>query len=145
MSMIKPKKPGTKTYLYRQIVGAKLFIDNNYLNDIDISGIATEACFSKFHFLRLFKKIYRVTPHKYVTILKIGKAKELLRNNVSITDTCYSLGFDSISSFIKLFRRYEKMSPSAYATMAKKYRDALTRAPLDHVPLYYKTYLGWDK
>lgn len=45
-----------KVYLYRRIVQAKLFIDIHYGEQIDLHNIADEACFSKFHFLRLSKK-----------------------------------------------------------------------------------------
>ncbi|MFN2440773.1 MAG: helix-turn-helix transcriptional regulator, partial [Chitinophagaceae bacterium] len=51
-----------KIYLYRRIVRAKLFIDDNYSENIDLDNIADEACFSKFHFARQFKKIYSKTP-----------------------------------------------------------------------------------
>src|SRR6185312_17007761 len=101
-----------KTYLYKRIVRAKLYIDEHYIEDIDMDGIAGEACLSKFHFLRLFKQIYGLTPHKYVTSLRINRAKELLRNGIAISDTCYSLGFESLSSFTKLFKRYSDVNPS---------------------------------
>ena len=56
-----------KMYLYRCIVQAKLFIDNNYADRIDLSQIADEAFFSRFHFRRLFKQAYGKTPHHYLT------------------------------------------------------------------------------
>ena len=46
-----------KQYLYRQIIRAKLYIDANYARAIDLDNIADEACFSKFHFARLFRNI----------------------------------------------------------------------------------------
>src|SRR6187399_1471450 len=44
-----------RQYLYLRTVRAKLFIDANFASDIDLDKIADEACFSKFHFVRLFK------------------------------------------------------------------------------------------
>lgn len=55
------------------MVQAKLFIDFNYAESIDISNIADEACFSKFHFIRLFKKIYGRTPHQYESAEAMAK------------------------------------------------------------------------
>ena len=46
-----------KLYLYKRIVQSKLFIDNNFADNIDLDKIADQACFSKFHFVRLFKSI----------------------------------------------------------------------------------------
>jgi len=57
-----------KVYLYRGIVQAKPFIDNNYADHI-----ADEAFFSKFHFIRLFKKIYSKTPHQYLITVRSEK------------------------------------------------------------------------
>jgi len=47
-----------KIYLYRRVVQAKLYMDKNYAENIDLNNIADEAFFSKFHFIRLFKKSY---------------------------------------------------------------------------------------
>lgn len=87
-----------KIYLYRRVVQAKLFIDNNLDKDIDLDAISDEAYFSKFHFIRLFKSIYNKTPHQYLTYVRIEKAKLLLQNDISVTAVCFAVGFDSASS-----------------------------------------------
>ncbi len=140
-----PRESHSKLYLYRRIVEAKLFIDEHYLDNIDVDSIADEACFSKFHFLRLFKQAYHITPHQYLTTLRIAKAKELLRNNASITETCYSLGFESISSFNKLFKRHVKVGPSVYAARTQQLQADIASNPLNHVPACFIEYMGWDK
>src|SRR4051812_42052952 len=94
-----------KQYLYRRIVKAKLFIDENYSSSIDLNNIADEACFSKYHFFRLFKTIYARTPHQYLTDVRIKYAKDLLSEGATVARACFSVGFDSISSFTGLFRR----------------------------------------
>ncbi len=134
-----------KTYLYKRIIEAKLFIDENYTNSISVGAIAAEACFSEFHFLRLFKQIYQVTPHKYVTRLRVRKAKELLQNGTSITDTCTLVGFGSMSSFIKLFKRNVKLTPSAYSLLAKERILHIQISPLAHIPKCFVEYMHWDK
>src|SRR5919112_983376 len=87
-----------RIYLYKRIVQAKLFIDGHYSDRIDLSNIADEAYFSKFHFIRLFKTIYGSTPHQYLIKVRIENAKELLQKDMSVTDTCFDVGFDSVSS-----------------------------------------------
>ncbi len=91
-----------KIYLYKRIVQAKLFIDTHLSDDIDLDNIADEAYFSKFHFIRLFKTIYGKTPHQYLTRVRIESAKELLQKDTSVTETCFSVGFESITSFTAL-------------------------------------------
>src|SRR5688572_20622854 len=104
-----------KVYLYRRIVQAKLFIDNNYPDKIDLNNIADEAYFSKFHFIRLFRSIYGQTPHQYLKYVRIEKSKELLKQNTSVTHVCFAVGFDSISSFSSLFSKIVGQTPSNFA------------------------------
>src|SRR5437870_10067267 len=103
-----------KIYLYKRIVQAKLFIDAHYADNIDLDAIADEAYFSKFHFIRLFKSIYGKTPHQYLTYVRIERAKQYLKSDFTVTDTCCKVGFDSLTSFIGLFKKHEGQTPSAY-------------------------------
>jgi len=81
-----------KVYLYRRIVQSKLFIDANFSEHIDLDGISEQASFSKFHFIRVFKKIYGKAPHQYLSYVRIGKAKELLKEDISVTEVGNILG-----------------------------------------------------
>jgi AraC-like DNA-binding protein len=103
-----------KVYLYNRIVRAKLFIDANYQAKIDLDNICDEAHFSKFHFIRLFKKIYGKTPHQYLSDVRIHKAKELLKNGFSVNDSCFLVGFESVTSFAALFRKSIGKNHSVY-------------------------------
>ena len=82
--------------MYRRIVEAKLFIDAHFSEKIDLNNIASQASFSKYHFLRLFKSAYGKSPHQYLTEIRIGHAKDLLSRGVSIIETCEASGFDSV-------------------------------------------------
>ena len=123
-----------KIYLYKRIVQAKLFIDNHYAEKIDLDNISDEAYFSKFHFIRLFKKIYGKSPHQYLTYVRVEKAKDLLKTKASIADTCYSVGFESISSFTGLFKRYAHMTPSQYQQLELRRKEEMLASPLKFVP-----------
>ena len=104
-----------KIYLYKRIVQAKLFIDAHFCDNIDLDNIADTAYFSKFHLSRLYKTIYGKTPHQYLTSVRIENAKVFLQKGVSVAGTCFCVGFDSVSSFTGLFKRYTNFSPSEYA------------------------------
>jgi len=123
-----------KIYLYRRIVLAKLFIDNHFADNIDLSGIAGEASFSAFHFIRLFKITYGKTPHQYLTWVRIENAKLLLKTGIPVADVCYSVGFDSVSSFTGLFKRFATMTPSVYQQQHARRKKELTSTPLKFVP-----------
>lgn len=132
-----------KIYLYKRIVQAKLFIDDNYAEKIDLTNIADEAYFSKFHFIRLFKNIYGFTPHTYLTHVRINKAKQLLEKNISATEVCYSVGFDSVTSFTGLFKKMVRLTPAAYQLQQQNRRLAIKKNPLGFIPSCFARRTGW--
>ena len=123
-----------KLDLYRRIVQAKLFIDSNYAERIDAGEIADEACYSKFHFIRTFKSIYGRTPHQYLTHVRIERAKELLEQEVSVTEACFAVGFDSLGSFTSLFKRRAGVTPSEYQRQRLERKAEIIREPLKFIP-----------
>ena len=100
------KKHFPREYLCDQVAQARNFIEENFSNRIRLHDIAGEAYFSKFHFLRLFKSMYGKTPHQFLTEVRIKKAKQLLQTGLPVSEVCFLTGFDSISSFKGLFKRY---------------------------------------
>jgi AraC-like DNA-binding protein len=132
-----------KMYLYKRIVQAKLFIDNHYAENIDLNNIAHEAYFSKFHFVRLFKSIYGKTPHLYLTSVRINKAKELLKKNMSILDVCLLVGLDSPTSFTAVFKKITGSTPSAFQNGHRIRDQQITNEPLSVVPNCFATTYGW--
>jgi AraC-like DNA-binding protein len=134
-----------KVYLYRRIVRAKLFIDEKYAENIDLENIADEAFFSKFHFIRLFKKTYAKTPHQYLTFVRIERSKLLLQGDRPIAAICYEVGFDSVSTFTGLFKRIVGETPSAYQNRQAMIRNEIQTVPLKHVPNCFAEMNGWKK
>ena len=100
--------------LCAQIIRAKAFIDNQYYKRIRLHEVAGEAFISKFHFIRLFKKSYGRTPGRYLAEVRVAKAKQLLQTDASVAEVCFSVGFDSTTSFCGLFTKITGITPSAY-------------------------------
>src|SRR6187431_2032566 len=132
-----------KVYLYRRVVQAKLFIDNNYAEKIDLNNIADEAYFSKFHFIRLFKSIYGKTPHQYLRTVRIEKAQQLFQQNKSVTEVCFLVGFDSVTTFSGLFTRLVKRTPSQYINYYQERKSQIQTTPLAFVPGCFAYMHGW--
>lgn len=91
------------------------YIHKNLYNTISVDTLA-EICFlTKDHFIRLFKKEMNCTPIKYINIKKIEKAQLLiLIEESNIKDIAYSLGFNNISYFNRLFFKVTGDTPLAY-------------------------------
>jgi len=134
-----------RQYLYLRAVRAKLFIDANFAAAIDLGKIADEACFSKFHFVRLFKEIYGRTPHQYLTHVRIDNAKEFLAEGQTVAYACFKVGFDSISSFAGLFKRRTGQTPRQYQLERLAFREAVAAKPLAHIPACFAEKKGWNK
>ncbi len=121
--------------IYERIVTAKLFMDEKYHEPINLDGISCQACFSRFHFHRLFSRIYRKTPHQYLTRKRLDKAQELLAQNKAVTDVCNEVGFESIGSFSVLFKKEVGIAPTHYRNiqlMKKQQAKAQPRAFIPH-------------
>jgi AraC-like DNA-binding protein len=132
-----------KVYLYRRIVQAKLFIDRNYPDNIDLNNISDEAYFSKFHFIRLFKKIYGKTPHQYLTSVRIEKAMQLLQADKTVSDVCFLVGFESLTSFSALFKRLAGVTPSYYLAQQQQLKAQISKTPFKFIPGCYAYQNGW--
>ena len=103
-----------KSYLVDQVMQAKQYIDVNFADSLDLDRISGAGCCSKFHFIRIFKKIYGRTPHQYLISVRIEKARQLLKVQKSVTEACFAVGFDSVSSFTGLFKKMVGVTPSAF-------------------------------
>ena len=125
------------------MVQAKLFIDCNYAENIDIDNIADEACFSKFHFIRLFKKIYGRTPHQYLIRVRMEKALLLLENGKRVSEVCYAVGFESVTTFSGNFKRLFRVEPSLYAKIQQTIKQQVEKNPLKFVPHCFAHNYGW--
>lgn len=97
-----------------RVIKAKQFIDKNYDLEIDLDTIAIAVHSSKFHLNREFKRHYGVTPSHYLKDRRILEAKKLLSESSTVTDTCFTVGYDSLSTFSLLFRRWTGFSPRAF-------------------------------
>jgi AraC-like DNA-binding protein len=123
-----------RQYLYRRVVRAKLFIDANFASRLDLNDISDEACFSKFHFARLFRDVYGKTPHQYLSDVRIAHARNMLIAGATVAKTCFSVGFDSVSSFTTLFRRRTGFTPAAFQRRAIDKQDEMAKRPIKFVP-----------
>jgi AraC-like DNA-binding protein len=94
---------------------ARDLIDREYAERLDLDRLASEAGYSRFHFSRSFAAAYGESPSAYLTRRRVERAKTLLREvNLSVTEICFLVGFESVGSFGSLFQRLVGCSPTAY-------------------------------
>jgi AraC-like DNA-binding protein len=110
---------------------AREFIDHCYDHPLNLDQISEKACFSRYHFLRLFRQAFNKTPHQYLIERRIEKAKELLRNEdaLRVTDICFEVGFQSLGSFSSLFHKCVGHAPVTYREKARQTEMAKRKVP----------------
>src|SRR5260221_3243018 len=96
----------------KQLGLARSFLDRHYKMPVTIEQLSHEAALSPYHFIRLFRRVYKQTPHQYLIQRRIEAAKQLLHSTeLSITEICIEIGFESLGSFSTLFRKATGLSP----------------------------------
>lgn len=102
------------------------FINQHFDDELSLSTIADNAGVSYHHFSRIFKKISGYNFKEYLTMIRINKAKRLLKDTqIPITDISYSCGFSGHKQLIFAFNKYCRMTPTAFR---KRYITAINAA-----------------
>src|SRR4029077_18348301 len=93
---------------------ARDLMDRDYAEPLDVPSMAREALMSPAHFSRRFRSVYGETPYAYLMTRRIERAKALLRQGMSVTDTCIAVGSTSLGSFSSRFTEIVGETPSQY-------------------------------
>ena len=104
-------KSSTKKDLLRKLSLGKSFIDENFYSDIQIVDIAATAHISQYHFFRLFRNVYNISPLQYLIKKRMEKAQELLLK-MPINQIALELGYQDIFSFSKAYKKFYGIAPS---------------------------------
>jgi AraC family transcriptional regulator len=114
-------RASTRVEAYRRLMRARDFIDASFHEPLHLAGMAHVACLSTHHFLRLFKELFRETPHQYLTRRRLEAACRLLQEtDQPVTQICLSVGFENASSFSRTFRHRYGLAPENFRRRHKK-------------------------
>nr|WP_086939178.1 AraC family transcriptional regulator [Thaumasiovibrio occultus] len=102
---------------------SKAFMEQYYAERVELNELAQAAFMSRFHYVRMFKQFYGMTPRNYLKDLRLAQAKTLLRAGRTITDTCFDVGYESLTRFSSTFKKATGYSPSAFQKQHKSNRE----------------------
>lgn len=111
---------GETERLPENILALQQYLDAHYTEIDSVSEVAEHFFYSREYVSRLFKKYYDTTILDYIHNLRISKSRALIAEGVPIIDVCYAVGFSSLSTFIRAFRRVTNMTPSEYRRMMRE-------------------------
>jgi AraC family transcriptional regulator len=106
----------TKVDLYRSLVRGRSFLEAHYADGASLRAAAEAACMSPYHFTRLFRALFRETPHEFLTAVRLKEAERLLATNLPLGEIAARVGFEEASSFSRIFRKRYGSSPREYRT-----------------------------
>src|SRR5215212_8647029 len=93
---------------------ARDLMDRDYAEPLDVPAMARAALMSPAHFSRKFRAAYGETPYSYLMTRRIERAKALLRQGISVTNACVTVGCTSVGSFSSRFTEIVGEAPSQY-------------------------------
>ena len=96
------------------------FIEARLADDISLSDLAAEACFSPFHFLRVFRHATGLSPHRYVIERRVKAAQQLIAKKQSLAQVALDTGFGSQASLTRGFRSVTGLTPGQYREMLRR-------------------------
>lgn len=99
----------------RRLLRARDTMDRDFAKPLDVPGLAAISFMSPAHFTRKFQATFGETPHRYLQRRRIERAMALLRDrDETVTNVCFSVGFESLGTFSRTFSNIVGISPSEY-------------------------------
>ena len=99
---------------YERIKKSIEFITSNFQQQPDLDEVAKQVHVSPFHFQRMFKEWAGVTPKKFLQYISVEHAKNLLKQNLTLSDVSFETGLSGTSRLHDLFISIEGMTPGEY-------------------------------
>ena len=90
------------------------YIDAHYDQKPDVNVVASKVFLTTPAFCRYFKRQTNMTFTDFVNEYRVERAKNLLMQDRNVTETCYAVGFESLSYFNKLFNKIVGENPSTF-------------------------------
>jgi AraC family transcriptional regulator len=90
-----------------------------YDEPLSLTEMAESAVLSKFYFSRVFRSLTGISPGRFLTAVRIAKAKQLLlETSLSVTDISYMVGYNSLGTFTSRFTRSVGVPPARYRMLS---------------------------
>jgi AraC-like DNA-binding protein len=90
-------------------------VEGNIMNNIPLRELAALSGRSLSSFKRDFQATYNMPPSQWIRQRRLEKARELVTHtSMSVTDICYTLGFEHIAHFSRLFKAHFGVAPTQY-------------------------------
>lgn len=108
----------------KNAVEAKRYIDMNYRKPITLDYVATHFYISSPYLSRLFKNVYHVSFHQYITNLRLNSALgEMMNTGNTLTDIAMNNGFPNVGAFTKAFKKTYSQTPGVFRKKGRSFNE----------------------
>ena len=92
-----------------------VYVMTHYVHSIALDDIAAEVAMNRSAFCSYFKRCKGMTFSQFVTRYRLNTACELLKHSQKgVSEICYTVGFNDLPHFVRVFTNAMGMSPSKY-------------------------------
>ena len=114
ISSIKTVSKSGVTKSKKHVTTAISFMEDNYASGIGISDVTEHLHIDRTVLYKEFKTETKESPSEFLTKLRISKAKYLIRNNMSLKEVAFAVGFKNVYYFSTIFKQQEGITPGQY-------------------------------
>ncbi len=92
------------------------YVDRHLEDDLGLDTLSAVAALSKYHFHRQFRGCFGISVHRYVQLVRMKRAGQVLafKDEASVTETALDVGYDAPDAFAPAFRKSFGQLPSAF-------------------------------
>ena len=102
-------------------------IDRHYASIRSVCDIAQHFFYTREHISRLFRQHFDTSIADYLSRRRIAESRRLILCGMPLTEVAQTVGFGSLSTFIRAFRAETDMTPSEYRKFHRKSKKDETR------------------
>jgi AraC-like DNA-binding protein len=112
-------KAPTRTEIYKRVAIAKDILHSSFMDNPDLKTISSIACLSVPQLVRQFKAVFHITPHQYLTQVKLEHAAHLLKHtNKPVHEITWQCGFENVSAFCRAFKLHYGVQPVGFRNLS---------------------------
>jgi AraC-like DNA-binding protein/quercetin dioxygenase-like cupin family protein len=102
----------------------KNYLETRYFEITSMEELAAKAGVSSRYMNQVFKEMYDTTPYQFLTEVRLVKAKKMLQeSDREIVSICFEVGFEAVSTFYRVFKKYVGVTPNVYRRTTDDFRN----------------------
>lgn len=108
-------RAGTAESYQERVLRALVYLQNRLDDPVDLDQLASVACFSPYHFHRIFRGVTGEPLMEHIRRLRLERAAQRLKStNRAVTDIAFEAGYETHEAFTRAFRSMFGDSPSGF-------------------------------